>query len=158
MAKPKKKKGDSSQIAVNKRARHDYLIEDTYEAGLALLGWEVKSLRDGRVQLNDCYVFLKNGEAFLVGCQITPLMTASTHVVAVPLRERKLLLHREEISKLIGQVDRKGYTIVPLKLYWKRARVKLQIGLGKGKKTHDKRATEKARDWDREKRRIMKQR
>ena len=161
MAKPKKKKGDkseSSRIAVNKRARHDYLIDDTLEAGIELMGWEVKSLRAGQVQLNDCYVFIKNAEAWLLGCHITPLLSASTHVVAKPMRDRKLLLHRTEITKLIGQVDRKGFTIVPLKLYWKRGKVKLEIGLGKGKKTHDKRASEKARDWDREKQRIMKQR
>lgn len=160
MAKPKKKKGDkseSSRIAANKRARHDYLIEDTFEAGLSLMGWEVKSLRDKKVLLNDCYVFIKNAEAWLLGCHITPLLSASTHVVARPMRDRKLLLHREEITKLLIQVDRKGYTIVPLNLYWKRGKVKLEIGLGKGKKTHDKRASEKARDWDREKQRIMKQ-
>jgi len=161
MAKPKKKKGDkseSSRIAVNKRARHDYLIEDTHEAGLELMGWEVKSMRAGRVQLSESYVFIRNGEAWLLGCHITPLLSASTHVVAKPMRDRKLLLHRAEISKLVGQVDRKGYTVVPLKLYWKRSKVKLEIGLGKGKKTHDKRASEKARDWDREKNRIMKSR
>lgn len=161
MAKGNKKKGDksaSSQIAANKRARHDYLIEDTFEAGLSLMGWEVKSLRDGRVQLTESYVFIRNGEVWLYGCHITPLLSASTHVVATPLRDRKLLLHRYEINKLIGQVDRKGYTLVPLKLYWSKSKVKLQIGLGKGKKTHDKRASEKNRDWDREKRRVMKQR
>ena len=161
MAKPKKKKGDKSQssrIAVNKRARHDYLIEDTLEAGMELMGWEVKSMRAGRVQLSESYVFLRNGEAWLFGCHVTTLLSASTHVVAKPMRDRKLLLHRAEINKLVGQVDRKGYTVVPLKLYWKRSKVKLEIGLGKGKKTHDKRASEKARDWDREKHRIMKER
>lgn len=161
MAKPKKKKSgksESSRIALNKRARHDYLIEDTFEAGMELMGWEVKSMRAGRVQLSESYVFIRNSEAWLFGCHITPLLSASTHVVANPMRDRKLLLHRSEITKLIGQVDRKGYTLVPLKLYWKRSRVKLEIGLAKGKKTHDKRATEKARDWDREKQRIMKQR
>jgi len=159
MAKGKKNKGKKdggSQIAANKRARHDYLIEDTFEAGLSLMGWEVKSLRDGRVQLSESYVFVKNGECFLVGCQITPLLSASTHVVAKPLRERKLLMHRSEINRLIGQVERKGYTLVPLKLYWKKAKVKLELGIGKGKKLHDKRATEKSRDWAREKQRIMK--
>jgi len=159
MAKPKKKKGassESSRIAVNKRARHDYLIEETYEAGLELMGWEVKSLRAGKVQLTESYVFIKQGQVYLIGCHITPLLSASTHVVAKPLRERKLLLNRAEISKLVGQVERRGYTLVPLKLYWKRARVKLEVGLGKGKKIHDKRATEKSRDWDREKQRIMK--
>ncbi len=158
MAKPKKKKkGDNSaRIATNKRARHDYLIEDTYEGGLVLEGWEVKSLRAGRVQLTESYVMIRNGEAWLYGCHITPLLSASTHVVAKPLRDRKILLHRAEIGKLIGQVDRKGYTLVPLSLFWKRSKVKLDIGLAKGKKTHDKRASEKERDWNREKARIMK--
>lgn len=157
MAKPKKKKGDtSSRIATNKRARHDYLIEDTFEGGLVLEGWEVKSLRAGRVQLTESYVMIRDGEVWLYGCHITPLLSASTHVVAKPLRDRKILLHRGEISKLIGQVDRKGYTLVPLNLFWKRAKVKIDIGLAKGKKTHDKRATEKDRDWNREKARIMK--
>ncbi len=160
MANRKKNKGDkseSSRIAVNKRARHDYLIEDTYEAGMQLMGWEVKSMRAGRVQLTESYVFIRNGEVWLYGCHITPLLSASTHVVAAPLRDRKLLMHRAEISKLIGQVERKGFTLIPLKLYWKKSKVKLEIGLGKGKKTHDKRATEKNRDWAREKSRIMKQ-
>ena len=157
MAKPKKKKGDSSaRIATNKRARHDYLIEDTFEGGLVLEGWEVKSLRAGRVQLTESYVMIRNGEAWLYGCHITPLLSASTHVVAKPLRDRKILLHRAEINKLLGQVDRKGYTLVPLSLFWKRSKVKIDIGLAKGKKTHDKRASEKERDWNREKARIMK--
>ena len=159
MGKTKKKKGDkssSSRIATNKRARFDYSIEDTYECGLSLLGWEVKSLRAGRVQLAESYVLIRNGEAFLFGCHMTPLVSASTHVVADPLRSRKILMHRQELNKLIGQVERKGYTLVPLNLYWKKARVKLEIGLAKGKKVHDKRATEKARDWAREKQRIMK--
>ena len=157
MAKPKKKKGDNSaRIATNKRARHDYLIEDTFEGGLVLEGWEVKSLRAGRVQLTESYVMVRNGEVWLYGCHITPLLSASTHVVAKPLRDRKILLHRNEINKLIGQVDRKGYTLVPLSLFWKRAKVKIDIGLAKGKKTHDKRASEKERDWNREKARIMK--
>ena len=158
MAKPKKKKGgkaESSQIAVNKRARHDYLIEDTFEAGMELMGWEVKSMRAGRVQLTESYVFIRNHEAWLYGCHITPLLSASTHVVAKPLRDRKLLLHRAEITKLGIQVDRKGYTLVPLKLYWSKSKVKLAIGLAKGKQTHDKRATEKDRDWNRDKQRIM---
>lgn len=158
MAKPrKKKKGDNSaRIATNKRARHDYLIEDTFEGGLVLEGWEVKSLRAGRVQLTESYVMIRNGEAWLYGCHITPLLSASTHVVARPLRDRKILLHRTEINKLLGQVERKGYTLVPLSLFWKRSRVKIDIGLAKGKKTHDKRASEKERDWNREKARIMK--
>ncbi len=160
MANRKKNKGDkseSSRIAVNKRARHDYQIDDTYEAGMELMGWEVKSMRAGRVQLTESYVFIRNGEVWLYGCHITPLLSASTHVVANPMRDRKLLLHRAEIGKLIGLVDRKGFTLIPLKLYWKRSKVKIEIGLGKGKKTHDKRASEKNRDWDREKHRIMKQ-
>ncbi len=160
MANRKKNKGDkseSSRIAVNKRARHDYQIDDTYEAGMELMGWEVKSMRAGRVQLTESYVFIRNGEVWLYGCHITPLLSASTHVVANPMRDRKLLLHRAEIGKLIGLVDRKGFTLIPLKLYWKRSKVKIEIGLGKGKKTHDKRAAEKNRDWDREKHRIMKQ-
>ena len=158
MAKPKKKKSDkgSSRIATNKRARFDYLIEDTFEGGLVLQGWEVKSLRAGRVQLSESYVMIRNGEAWLYGCHMTPLVSASTHVVARPVRDRKILLHRAELSKLIGQVERKGFTLVPLNLYWKRSKIKLEIGLAKGKKTHDKRATEKARDWAREKERVMK--
>lgn len=159
MGKTKKKKGASGgggRIAANKRARFDFAVEQTYEAGLALLGWEVKSIRAGRVQLAESYVLIRKGEAWLQGCHITPLASASTHVVAEPVRSRKLLLHREELSKLIGQVERKGYTLVPLTLYWKRANVKLEIGLAKGKKTHDKRASEKSRDWAREKQRLMK--
>jgi len=159
MGKTKKKKsaGDGGgRIAANKRARYDYAVEQTYEAGLVMLGWEIKSIRAGRVQLSESYVIIHRGEAWLHGCHITPLSSASTHVVAEPVRRRKLLLHRDELSKLIGQVERKGYTIVPLALYWKRARVKLEIGLAKGKKTHDKRATEKSRDWAREKERLMK--
>ncbi len=157
MAKPKKKKGDnSSRIAANKRARHDYLIEDTFEGGLVLEGWEVKSLRAGRVQLSESYVMIRAAEAWLYGCHITPLLSASTHVVAKPLRDRKILLHRAELGKLIGQVERKGYTLVPLNLYWKSSKVKIEIGLAKGKKNHDKRATEKERDWAREKARVMK--
>lgn len=156
MAKQKKPKGSpSSTIALNKKARHDFLIEDKFEAGLSLEGWEVKSLRAGRVQLADSYVLLRDGEAYLFGCHMTPLLTASTHVNPDPLRNRKLLLHRAELSKLIGAVERKGYALVPLALYWKKGRVKCEIALGKGKKEYDKRATEKARDWAREKQRIM---
>ncbi|MDH5378266.1 MAG: SsrA-binding protein SmpB [Gammaproteobacteria bacterium] len=154
MATPKKK-ASSNTIAQNKKARHDYFIEDTYEAGLALEGWEVKSLRAGKAQLVDSYVFLKNGEAFLIGVVITPLLTASTHINPDARRTRKLLLHRYELDKLIGAVERKGYTLLALSLYWKNGRVKVQLGLGKGKKQHDKRATEKDRDWARQKQRIM---
>ena len=154
--KDKKPQNAGSVIALNKTARHDYFIEDTYEAGLALEGWEVKSLRDGRVQLKESYVLIKNGEAWLFGAHISPLLSASTHVHPDATRTRKLLLHAHEISKLIGAVDREGYAVVPLKLYWKRGRAKLEIGVGKGKKQHDKRAVEKERDWNREKQRLLK--
>lgn len=153
--KDTKKTNDS--IALNRKARHDYFIEDTFEAGIALQGWEVKSLRAGRVQIDQAYVLLKNGEAWLFGALITPLQTVSTHITPEPQRSRKLLLKHREISKLIGSVERKGYTIVPLSLYFKANNlVKLEIGLAKGKKLHDKRATEKDRDWQREKQRIFK--
>jgi len=150
------KKTGSSTIALNKKARHDFLIEDKFEAGIALEGWEVKSLRAGKLQITESYVLIKNGEAFLLGAHISPLPTASTHIHPDPTRTRKLLLHRGELSKLIGAVERKGYTLVPLAMYWKHGRAKLEIALGKGKKLHDKRATEKARDWKREKERILK--
>ena len=157
MAKKKSKsKNDSQTIALNKAARHDYFIEDTYEAGLSLQGWEVKSLRDGRVQLKEGYVLLKDGEAYLFGVHISPLNSASTHIDPEAIRTRKILLHRQELNKLIGFVERKGYTVVPLSLYWSKGRAKLKIGLGKGKKLHDKRATEKDRDWQREKQRLFK--
>ncbi len=143
-------------IAVNRKAHHEYSIDERYEAGLVLHGWEVKSLRAGRVQLDQGYVILKNNEAWLIGAQITPLLTASTHVNPDPQRTRKLLLHERELSKLIGNVERKGYTLIPLKLYWKKNRVKLEIGLAKGKKLYDKRASEKERDWQRNKQRILK--
>ena len=157
MSKQKTKAGTpSSTIALNKKARHDFFIEERFEAGIALEGWEVKSLRAGSVQLRDSYVLLKDGEAFLIGALITPLPTASTHIHPDPQRTRKLLLHRGELSKLIGLTERKGYTLVPLALYWKRGRAKLEIGLAKGKKEHDKRATLKDRDWKREKQRLLK--
>lgn len=157
MAKSKSKKSadPSATIAVNKSARHEYFIEDNYEAGLALEGWEVKSLREKRVQLKESYVLIKDGEAFLFGCHITPLLSASTHVQPDSTRTRKLLLHRHELSRLIGAVERKGYTLVPLKLYWKKGRAKLDMGLAKGKKEHDKRASLKERDWQRDKQRLM---
>ncbi len=157
MARKKNKKSDSNVIAVNRQARHDYFIEETYEAGLVLQGWEVKSLRAGRVSLKESYVLIKDGEAWLFGAHITPLPSASTHVEADPTRTRKLLLHRRELDKLIGLVERRGYTLVPLKLYWKNNRAKLEIGLAKGKKLYDKRAVEKERDWQREKQRLLKQ-
>lgn len=152
----KKKSTDSSTIALNRKVRHDYFIEDRYEAGLALEGWEVKSLRAGRVQIGDAHIIIKNGEALLLGSHISPLLTASTHIHPDPTRSRKLLLHRSELNKLIGAVERKGYTIVPLALYWKKSRAKLEIGLAKGKQMHDKRDTERDRDWQRDKQRIIK--
>jgi SsrA-binding protein len=157
MAKPA---ADSAPppIALNKRARHEYFIEDTYDAGLALQGWEVKSLRAGRAQIAEAYVLVRDGEAWLLGAHISPLSTTSTHVVADPTRTRKLLLQRAELDRLIGAVERKGYTLVPLRLHWKRGLVKLEIGLAKGKKEHDKRTTEKDRDWAREKSRLLKAR
>jgi len=142
-------------IAENRRARYDYFIEERMEAGLVLEGWEVKSMRAGRAQLTEAYVNVRNGEAFLVGAHMSPLRTTSTHKVADPVRSRKLLMHRKEIDRLIGSVERKGYTVVPLELYWKQGRAKLQIGLAKGKKQHDKRNTEKDRDWQRDKARAM---
>ena len=157
MSKTKSKSGtESSTIALNKKSRHDFTLEDRFEAGLALEGWEVKSLRAGRIQLRDSYVIVKNGEAWLLGALITPLPTASTHIQPDPQRTRKLLLHREELSKLIGAVERKGYALIPTAMYWKRGRAKLEIALAKGKKAHDKRATEKDRDWQREKQRVLK--
>ena len=146
----------NTTIAVNRKAQHDYFIEDHFEAGLVLEGWEVKSLRAGRVQLDQGYILLKHGEAWLFGALITPLPTASTHIHPDPQRTRKLLLHVHEINKLMGQVERRGYTALPLSLYWKNNRVKLKIGLGKGKKEHDKRAAGKARDWQRQKERLFK--
>ncbi len=158
MAKKNKKttKKPGSSIALNKKARHDYTIEKTFEAGIVLEGWEVKSIRDGRVQMTDTYVMVKGSEIFWLGGQITALLSASTHVNPEPTRARKLLLHRYEIDKLIGAVERKGYTLVPLKMYWSKGNVKLQIGLAKGKQLHDKRADEKDRDWNRDKARILK--
>jgi SsrA-binding protein len=143
-------------IAENRKARFDYFIEDRYEAGLALQGWEVKALRAGRAQLKEAYVYLRAGEAYLIGAHISPLAAASTHVVADPVRTRKLLLHRSQLQHLIGAVERRGYTLVPLELYWKSGRAKVEIGLAKGKKQHDKRAVQKDRDWQREKARLLK--
>ncbi len=157
MAKPKKKQDSgSSTIALNKKARHDYTILETFEAGIALEGWEVKSLREGRIQLKESYVLIRNAEAFLFGAHISPLATASTHIHPDPLRTRKLLLHRNELNKLVGGVERKGLTLVPLAMYWKRGRAKLEIALAEGKKLHDKRASEKDKDWKREKERLLK--
>ncbi len=156
MAGKRDKSDGGRTIAVNRRARHDYFIEDTLEAGLALDGWEVKSLRDGSAQLAEAYVHLRNGEAWLIGAHFPPPKTTSTHVHADPQRSRKLLLHRQELDRLTGQVERKGYALVPLDLHWTRGRAKLTIGLAKGKKQHDKRAAKKDRDWQRQKERILK--
>ena len=154
MSKPKA--DNNPTIAENRQARHEYFIEETYEAGLSLQGWEVKSMRAGRVQLKEAYVFLKNAEAFLYGAHVSALPTASTHVIPDPIRTRKLLLNRAELGRLVGAVERKGYTLVPLEMYWKAGRAKLRVGLAKGKKEHDKRNTSKDRDWQREKSRLMK--
>ena len=151
-----KTRGVDTRIAENRKARHEFFIEERYEAGLALTGWEVKSLRAGRGQLKESYVYLKNGEAWLFGAHFSPLNSASTHVQPDPTRTRKLLLNKREIDHLIGAVERSGYTIVPLELYWKAGRAKLAIGLAKGKKQHDKRASDKDRDWQREKGQILK--
>lgn len=156
MTKTSDNKKPSSTIAVNKKARHDYFIEDTFEAGLSLEGWEAKSLRAGRAQLTESYVHVRDGEAWLLGAHVTPLNTVSTHIHPDPTRTRKLLLHRHELDRLVGAVERKGYTLVPLNLHWSRGRAKLEIGLAKGKKQHDKRATTKERDWQRQKARILK--
>ncbi len=150
-----KKSDQPSPIAQNKKARFDYFIEERLEAGLALQGWEVKSMRAGKAQLTDAFVILREGEAWLLGSHIAPLNTTSTHVTADPKRIRKLLLNRREIDRLTGLVDRKGYTLVALELYWSKNRAKLAVGLAKGKKQHDKRDTEKDRDWERDRARIM---
>ena len=153
----KKPKVSSNTIAQNKRARHDYFIQDKYEAGIALMGWEIKSIRAGKCQLVDTYVLIKNGEAWLLNAHIEALNTASTHVVANPTRDRKLLLHEKEIAKLYGAVNQEGYTCVALSMYWKKHLVKVEIGLAKGKKDHDKRASIKEQDWNRQKQRVMRQ-
>ena len=154
--KAKKSASGGSTIALNKKARHEYFIEDRYEAGVSLEGWEVKSLRAGKINITEAYVTVKGNEAFLFGATISPLSSASTHVHPDPTRTRKLLLHREELNRLIGLIERKGYTLVPLAMYWKRGRAKVEIGLAKGKKLHDKRADSKERDWQREKQRNFK--
>lgn len=154
MAKAKHK--SENTIAVNKKARHDYFIEENIEAGIALEGWEVKSLRSKSIQLKESYVLVKNMEAWLHGAHVSPLPSVSTHKVAEPTRTRKLLLHRKELARLIGAVDRKGYTLVPLSMYWKNGRAKLEIGLAKGKQKQDKRASIKERDWKRDKQRLLK--
>lgn len=152
MSKPKT---SPATIAQNRRARHEFFIEDKFEAGLCLLGWEVKSLRAGKCNLTDAYILLKNNEAWAIGIHITPLLAASTHVIADPTRTRKLLLNRKEINNLIGDIQQKGHTCVPLSMYWSGGRAKLEIAVVKGKQLHDKRDAEKNRDWAREKGRIM---
>lgn len=151
-------KSADATIALNRKAGFDYFIEAQFEAGLVLEGWEIKSLRAGKINIADAHVIVKYGEAFLLGAQIQPLQTASTHIQADPLRTRKLLLHRRELNSLIGSVERQGYTIIPLSLYWKKNKVKLKIALAKGKKEHDKRDTIKNREWQRDKARIIKNR
>lgn len=142
-------------IAQNKKAFHDFFIEEKYEAGIVLEGWEVKAIRDNRANIKEAYVIIQHGEVYLIGCHVTPLGAASTHIRPDAIRTRKLLLHSEEIAKLIGKVERAGYTLVPLDLHFKDGRVKVQIGLAKGKKQYDKREAEKERDWEREKGRIV---
>jgi SsrA-binding protein len=160
MSKKNSKQTDATAgrkiIVVNKKARHDFFIDETYEAGLSLEGWEVKAIRAGRAQLKEAYVLLRDGEAWLFGAHVSPLASASTHVRPDPVRTRKLLMHRRQIDNLIGLVERKGYTLVPLSMYWKKGRAKLEIGLARGKKRYDKRAAEKDRDWQRQKERILK--
>ena len=158
MAKSKSAKTPDTTIVVNKKARHDYFIEDIFEAGIALLGWEVKSLRHKKVQLIDSYVVIKEGEAILLGCKVTPLDTASTHVICDPERTKKLLLHSKELAKLWIATQQKGHTCVATKIYWKGHLVKVQIALAKGKQEHDKRASEKDREWAVDKQRIVRQR
>ncbi len=156
MSKAKKKTDGGSTIALNRKAGHDYHIEQRIEAGLVLEGWEVKSLRAGNIQIKDAYVKILHAEAFLIGSHMTPLPTASTHVSSDPTRTRKLLLKRHEINRMIGETERAGYTLVPTAMYWVHSRAKLEIGLAKGKKLHDKRAAEKDKDWQREKGRLFK--
>ncbi len=156
MSKKPKSGTQGRVIAENRRARHDYHIEDRIEAGLVLEGWEVKSLRAGNAQLAEAYVHIRNGEAWLVGAHVSPLKTVSTHIKADPTRTRKLLLGRGELDRLTGQVERKGYALVPLDLHWSKGRAKLDVGLAKGKKQHDKRAAKKDQDWQRQKARLLK--
>ena len=146
----------NKNIAVNKKARHDYFITEQIEAGLVLEGWEVKSLRAKNIQLKESYVLVKDMEAWLLGAHISPLATTSTHKIADPIRTRKLLLHKNELAKLVGSVERKGFTIVPLSLYWKNGVAKIEIGIAKGKQKQDKRLSIKERDWQRDKQRLLK--
>lgn len=158
MSKPTNNKGaGQGTIAVNKRARFEYHIEERIEAGVSLLGWELKAIRAGKLQFGESYALIKDGEIFLFGAQISPLLSASTHIVPEAMRNRKLLLHKAEINRLIGAVERQGFTLVPTAVYWKSGKVKVELGLAKGKKLHDKRETEKNRDWEREKGRVMRE-
>ncbi len=151
-----KKSAAPGNIAVNRKARHDYSFEAHYEAGIVLQGWEVKGIREGRVQLSESHVIFRKGEAFLLNCHISPTKNVSTHITPEDARTRKLLLNRRELSKLSGQVSKEGYTVVPLSMYWKKGHVKIEIALAKGKKMHDKRADAKDKDWARQKERLMK--
>ena len=152
----KKPKKSPNLIASNKKAHHDYFFDKTFEAGIALTGWEIKSIREAKIQLKESYVILKKGEAFLIGCHISPTSYTSTHTIADPTRTRKLLLHRKELNSLIGAVAQQGYTVVPVDMHWKKHLVKMKIALGKGKKLHDKRASSKEADWKRSKERLLK--
>ena len=151
----KDKANGGGTIALNKRARHEYHLEERFEAGLALQGWELKSIRAGRANITEAYAVIRGGELFLFGAQVTPLISASSHTVADPMRTRKLLLHRREIDQLIGKVEREGYTLVPTALYWKGNKVKAELALARGKQKHDKRDAERERDWNREKQRLL---
>ncbi|MGL1958693.1 MAG: SsrA-binding protein SmpB [Colwellia sp.] len=156
MAKKKSKKSNSNTIALNKKARHNYALTDKFEAGISLQGWEIKSIRTGKVNISDCFVHIKDREAYLVGAEIHPLISASTHVVCDPVRPRKLLLNRRELDKLIGAVERNGFSLIATAMYWKKCWVKLEFYLGKGKKDHDKRSDIKDREWKVEQGRMMK--
>lgn len=155
MTRKQGKQSSERTIAVNRKARFDYFIEEDFEAGLELQGWEVKSLRAGKAQLTEAYVVLRDNQAWLLGAHITPLVSASTHIEPDPTRTRRLLLHRREIDRLAGLVERRGYTLVPLELYWNKGRAKLLVGLARGKKQYDKRAAEKERDWQIERARAL---
>ncbi len=150
-------KPGSATIALNKRARFEYHLDETVEAGIALEGWEVKALRAGKIQFGESYVLIKRGQAYLFGCLITPLVSTSTHTSVDPMRTRPLLLHRREIDRLVGLVERKGFTLIPTAMYWKRGKVKVEIAVARGKQTHDKRRAEKDRDWERQKGRLLRQ-
>lgn len=152
----KKPKKNPNLISSNKKAHHDYFFDKTFEAGISLEGWEIKSIREGKVQLKESYVIIKRHEAFLIGCHISPTNYTSTHKIADPVRTRKLLLHRKELSALISAVAQQGYTVIPVDMHWKKHLVKIKIALGKGKKLHDKRASAKESDWQRSKERLLK--